>query len=683
MSDLDDILAARAEALAIPPGDVDHVIGRARVRRRTRRAVGSSALAVAVVAGGAVVLSNRGGDSDGTPLGVGGPFRIVRGSPMLRWDRVTPRAALGMSRRIHDGSAFYAVSTGAATSKNEDAPRIAYTSTDGIDWTPLAAAPDMITELTSDGTALIGVGTAPAFAASSDVNAPAPPDVLTTSWSTDGGKTFQRDALPFSLPSRAGVSSAFRGVQVASTPAGTVVMAALDGSVDAAALVPAGTSLANGWEQTVDGIDVLGAPAACPAGTKPFETVGAAKAEIAARDGSATPNKGGDPATARLPAPPSAVLPPDAKTAPDVVPAPSAPGPDPGPSRAGKAARGMGRIPAACVSPDGTIAVADQPVVAHLTWDQLGLTGDALAAVRHEAVAFFAAHGSRTFARVTLPAGVRADDILLDSADDGFTAVVGAYDTKDATTTVLSSADGRAWSAAPGPAVFGGWYAGAMGRVGDVDAILGNGPAGPALGVRGQGATSWTTIPLTDVIGQGVADVSRLGLVAAGIGGMGAVAVVSVTEDPIAKAGGASIKSGDWTLRVLNESLALELVDPAGTVVGRGQLGQLGPDGVLRQGSDGSVLAVRDGVEAARFTGQQVKEVFAGAEPGRTTYRLLSSIDGRTWADEPIEALLGTDRSAVSRVLVSGQRAVVTAQLPGTPEGAAPSTQLALVGSRR
>jgi hypothetical protein len=176
-----------------------------------------------------------------------------------------------------------------------------------------------------------------------------------------------------------------------------------------------------------------------------------------------------------------------------------------------------------------------------------------------------------------------------------------------------------------------------------------------------------------------VRDRARADLISAAIGPMGAVVVVAVTDDVIAKAGGVAITDRGWTLRVLDERVSMELLDPSGAVVGQGTLGELGTDGVLRNGPEGSVVAFKDGAEVARFPGQSIKQAFVTSGPATPRYRVLSSVDGHVWADEALDGLLGADPASVTRVLVSGQRAVLAAQLAPTAAGV-PSKQLALVG---
>jgi hypothetical protein len=335
-----------------------------------------------------------------------------------------------------------------------------------------------------------------------------------------------------------------------------------------------------------------------------------------------------------------------------------------------------GRAASACIAPDGAVTVVDQPIVAHHSWEDLGLPSDARAALGHEPIAFHAAPGSTTFERVVLPGGVRADDLLLETTGSGFTAVAGSYASKTPTSTVLSSADGRTWSATPGPAVSMGWNGAALGTLGGGEALIGGDDDGPVLALRNGGA--WTTAHLVDAISPSVADRSRASLMAAGIGPLGAVAVVSITPDAIAKAGGVVLTDRGWTLRVLDERVSLDLVDPTGAVVGHGRLGDLGTDGVLREGPEGSVVAMKDGVEVARFAGRAIKQSFAQATPPTTTYRVLTSLDGHVWSDEPLADLVGADATSVARVLVTGQRAVLAAQLAGSP-----SKQVAVVGSKR
>jgi hypothetical protein len=253
------------------------------------------------------------------------------------------------------------------------------------------------------------------------------PFPLVAGWSSDGGATFQKTDLPLTLPQIPGVSVGYGPARIASGPAGTVVIAPLAAAVtDPAALVPAGTDVGGGLVVSDDGIDALAPAPACPAGSTPLD-------------------KAGDPAKAKR----DAVA--GTPTKPDPA-APVAPPPEPAAAEVPIAKR-IGGGGGACVAADGTVTGLDRKIVSHRTWDQLGVAPEALAALRHEPVAFYAAPGSTVFARVTLPVGVRADELLLEATDRGFTAVAGSFAGKSPATTVLASTDGRAWAASAGPAV--------------------------------------------------------------------------------------------------------------------------------------------------------------------------------------------------------------------------------------
>ena len=194
----------------------------------------------------------------------------------------------------------------------------------------------------------------------------------------------------------------------------------------------------------------------------------------------------------------------------------------------------MGRENLVQVSPQDA-----RGVLASYTWDQLGVTGDLLRAVRRQPVAFAAAPGSTEFTRVDLPdLDPVGGPILLDAGDGGFDLV--------ATTTtgtafkamegmrvmVLHSDDGRAWTASPaGGAAL---WASAAGRVGGVATIVGQTADGASVLRAADGG--WTSTSLSSILSDVPAG-AGISLMNAAIGPFGAVASVAVTPPMDPKAG--------------------------------------------------------------------------------------------------------------------------------------------------
>lgn len=270
------------------------------------------------------------------------------------------------------------------------------------------------------------MGTGPATAA-----AGRPVSPLLVGWSDDGARTWERAALPVDLAAVASrtTRSAVRSTAVAAGPAGTVVVGVLDASLDVARSLPAGVSAPHGWAYSATGVDLLG------------------------------PDRG-----AVCPQPESAPAP--AKEA----------GTDP-----------TGEVqPAWCPAGDGSregavVSAQDaRGVTASFTWEQLGVDGDLLRAVRRQLVAFAAPPGSDRFERLEVPDVAHVQGpVLLDASEDGFQVVATtAAGIAEPQLVMLASPDGRSWTAGePLPA---GWAA-AAGRVGGVTTVVAQDGRGPVL----------------------------------------------------------------------------------------------------------------------------------------------------------------------------------------------------------
>lgn len=477
----DPDLDGAARAYDVPAGDVGAVLHRAH-RRATRRNRALAALSVmSLVATAAVGVDLLDGERP-TTLSSGAP--VVRGSVGMEWRVVTPASGLGFAASDAGSSLpLYAVSTapgqaevGAAAGRSD----VVWRSDDGVEWTSVSVLDrDLFaSDLSSRDDRVYAVGTGPATAA-----AGRPVSPLLVGWSDDGARTWERAALPIDLAAVASrtTRSAVRSTAVAAGPAGTVVVGVLDASLDVARSLPAGVSAPHGWAYSTTGVDLLG------------------------------PDRG-----AVCPQPESAPAP--AKEA----------GTDP-----------TGEVqPAWCPAGDGSregavVSAQDaRGVTASFTWEQLGVDGDLLRAVRRQLVAFAAPPGSDRFERLEVPDVAHVQGpVLLDASEDGFQVVATtAAGIAEPQLVVLASPDGRSWTAGePLPA---GWAA-AAGRVGGVTTVVAQDGRGPVL-VRADGAGGWATTPLDGLLEPPAG--SRVGLGSAAVGPFGVVA--SVVVAPVDDRGG-------------------------------------------------------------------------------------------------------------------------------------------------
>ena len=401
----------------------------------------------------------------------------------------------------------------------------------------------------------------------------------------------------------------------------------LDAELDVAKLLPAGQSAPHGWAITPAGIDILGDGPGCPAGTT--------RAKDRGQD--ANPQQ---------------------------------------PERV---------WPEPCTAPDGSMTEV-QPqesrgVVASYTWDQLGVDGDLLLAVKRTPIMFTAPPKSTTFERVQLPALdpiVGVTQILAD--DTGFHAVTQTLAdglNQEPKPIVLESADGRTWTSAPGPSEV--MWVSALGRLGGRLAMLGDGAQGPTIAVA-DGAGGWTASTIAEA-----GDNESIGLIASGIGDLGVVAVVATTPDVLAEAGGISVKSGDYTLRMPTSHDDAFVFDASGREIARTQSVYSGAGAGFSVEPNGSIVVLDPATNTplARFESEDIdaarSEVFDKARPDiQPEFHVLASRDGLTWEEHAMSELAGTKVTNVVRVTVTGDRAVVAFTLPGT---GVPSRQAALVAT--
>lgn len=531
-NDLD--LTTAADRFDIREGDVDTVVARARTRNRRRRVGLATVTTIAVVTGAVSFIGTRGDDGDRTNIAAGVTSGAVRGEDGLTWRRTDTPTALGASydNGIAGDGPVYALSTGPGERRIENTRQkgFVWRSDDGIEWSSVSRLGSdlFLSDLAPAGERVYAVGTGPAQAARGS-------DLL-AGWSDDGGKTWAKSPPLVAMDALAAKTTriSVTDTEVAANDKGTVVVAVLEARLDVPKLLPDGATAPHGWATTATGVDVLGPKreGVCPAGT-----------------------------TAEKGEPPS-----------------DKPG-EVGPTYCSREDRGT------VVSPQEA-----RGVTASYTFEQLGVDGDLLRAVRSELLAFFAPPGSTDFERVELaPTPVWAP-VLAVAGPNGFDVVatqrpgqVGAE--PPSAVQLLHSDDGRTWSQARTQG--GVAFATVAGTLGNAPAVLGGDKEGQPVLIRKGADGGWVTTPLADLIERPPGSVSYAG--PAAIGPLGAAIAVTVM-----------------------------------------------PEG-------------RDG----RMESQ--------APP---SFRLLTSRDGVTWHDRPLEDLAGQRVSGVSLVHVTNTHVVVTAMGP-------------------
>lgn len=471
-------LGSAACAYDLPAGDVDAVLRRAHRRTSRRHRFLAVVSVVALVTTAAVSVDLLDGEAGRTTVSSG--TALVRGEVGVTWRAVTPAAGLGFATDIGSGLPLYALSTapGQADVNAPNTPRVVWRSDDGVEWTSVSNLDGDLfaSDLSARDERVYAVGTGPATAAVGAGNQRVSP--LLVGWSDDGARTWQRARLPVDLEAIAArsVRSTVRSTAVAAGPTGTLVVGVLDATLDVRASLPAGVTAPDGWASSPTGVDLVGPDigAGCPEGK--YEP-GEGEPEFVDPTGEVHPTWCTEDAATRS---------------------------------------GM------VVSPQDA-----RGVTASYTWEQLGVDGDLLRAVRRQPVAFFAPSGSDRFDRVELPAvSDLQGQLILDASDAGFQLVASTADrVGTASVVLLTSADGRSWSAADG---VGDGYAAAAGRTGGVTTIVAQRQGGPVV-LRADGAGGWTTLPLTGVLDAGPH--AETHLQAAAVGPFGIVAAVVVAPD--------------------------------------------------------------------------------------------------------------------------------------------------------
>jgi hypothetical protein len=172
----------------------------------------------------------------------------------------------------------------------------------------------------------------------------------------------------------------------------------------------------------------------------------------------------------------------------------------------------------------------NQGVTQHLTWQELGISGDFLTAVRHESVAFLAPPGSTTFGRLAMEditssssPGRQATITDVIGVPDGVVAsvMVEAGVPRTVQTEYFHSSDGLAWQPWAAPA---GMYV--LDAVGTFEGQLY--VAGAGMLARMEPGGSWTPIDIAGLVGE--ADQPDRVMVSVGPNGIAAVVEIVDAE---------------------------------------------------------------------------------------------------------------------------------------------------------
>jgi hypothetical protein len=644
MNPMNDLRAA-ARSMPIPSGDVDAVIERGATLARRRRGSVAGGMAIALVVASVSYFAVTSDGSRPTHVHVGeGIANAQRGDAGIRWERSDVHSGLGFTTSL-SGDSLYAVSTAPGVAANRDNPDmhpVLWHSADGVDWSPVTALGDLyLSDLADHGTRVYGVGTGPATAV---VAGHKPVSPLVVGWSDNAGHDWARQSLPVDFASIAAKATnvGVGNVEVASTDRTVVAVASLIADLDVPAVLPQGVTAPNGWAITDTGVDVLDNNPECPSGTS--------------------------------------------TTAPD--------------GRSGKTVRanheqsGAQRMyPATCFKPDGTSVQAppqQRGVKASYTWDQLHVGGDLLRAVRNEPFVFSAPANGTNFERVDIPAlaGMNGQ-ALLDTNGDGVLFVAqkawdGSADrSAQPAPTLLKSSDGRTWTSVGVPSGFG--YAMGIGRLGSRTALVGDGNAGATLWLSNPEG-SWTATSIANAVDPAVAKGANVQVVAADVGPLGVVTVVSLARDAIADRGGVNVTLNGYTLHILNDRMAAVATDAQGKELARSDgIGQTNDASApLHFAGDGSVVLTdpASGATLVKFPLTSVKDALnRSGSDSAPTFRVVASRDGVTWSDDSLDTLAGKKPESIGSVIVQGDRATVSMLLPQPAGSKAPQPQFALVGT--
>jgi hypothetical protein len=489
---LDQELHELAAPIELPRGDVGAVVERAQQRRRRMRG-GIAVMTTVSIAAAAVVVAEVAG-RDHTHNSASGHGTVISlgaqpAAKPLVWRQVPVSSTLGLAGGQASGDGpIYALSTAPGQSDTKTGNAV-YKSVDGVDWSEVASPGNnlFLSSLAPSDNRIYAVGTGPATA---DPNS----EALYAGVSDDGAKTWSKQKLPIDLGAMAADTTGV-GVNNASIAAGargSVIVAQLAPQLNVRALLPAGVTTPYGSFQTPNGIEILGPPKPCPAGTSATPPASSAVAKKLAQRGSRMVKLGT------------------------------------------KSVVG----PKLCFGADGSISSL-QPDKSHevtrtLSWHDLGVTGDLLAAVRGDEFVFFAAPGSTDYRRIDLPQLSNVSSLAVLATNDGFdliASVDGNYD-KSAPTgrmVALHSTDGQTWAQSDNvPAGVDSVYG--VGQFDGSIVVFGSRDGTPAVFIENQSG-AWTMTSLAQAAGSSVPSGSHVDLVDGAVGPFGLVAEMIVTPN--------------------------------------------------------------------------------------------------------------------------------------------------------
>lgn len=450
---LDRFLTDQANAISLPPADLAGVARRGARRRSRRR----GAVVASVIVLTALAVSVAVVDREGTDANVSN-YDLADASPSTYdWTVLDPESGLGYSSSsatLDDGS-IYSLST--APDAPGDEPTESghlYRSTDGAEWSEVSL-PDELTasSIAGSGSSLYALGTVPASSGGRD---------LVLAASQDAAATWQQIALPdevTDLDARHPGEIYISQPSVAALDADHLVAAVTVNAVPHVEELLPTSERGRSYESTPDGITVYDDDTACPDQQLYAQTC-------------ATPST----------------------TSTTVVPPADAPGAD-------------GRNPAAGHEPT---------VRATYTWEELGLDPE-LRALLDGRTHVYTTQDGEHFEAATLPEGLTGASARAVATSAGYAVFVGEWSGEAASTQVLTSPDGVAFTNAPGSPFSGGMGdAGVLGGQPAVAVFAADGtPYGTTTVRVGRADGSWTELPLSEP-GDGIGAVAfgPLGLAA-------------------------------------------------------------------------------------------------------------------------------------------------------------------------
>ncbi|HEV2809588.1 MAG TPA: hypothetical protein VGV93_04215 [Acidimicrobiales bacterium] len=230
-------------------------------------------------------------------------------------------------------------------------------------------------------------------------------------------------------------------------------------------------------------------------------------------------------------------------------------------------------------------------MTASFTWNDLGVDGDLQSAALGQPMAFAAPAGSTEFQAVDLGLdGLGGFGLSLHADDEGFLLVSPSVLSENEEATVLSSSDGRSWSA---PADLPGGLDSirSAGRVGNTFVVLGQSAQDGAMVVTDNGS-GWQAVSVADLLGT-EDDGTRVGLSMATIEAQGAIAAVSTHREGAEGVDHLLLTTSDavtWSAQSVSElvdepvsTIGQPVISGAQVVVPVAPIRPRGPNGHLEQ----------------------------------------------------------------------------------------------------